>query len=35
MYIDSAAGAILVQLLFLVAVVAVLVWLFGRVTRRR
>lgn len=35
MYIDSGAGGILIQLLFLVAVVAVLIWLFGRAIRRR
>lgn len=34
-YIDSGAGGILIQLLFLVAVVAVLIWLFGRAIRRR
>jgi hypothetical protein len=35
MYIDSATGAILAQLLFLVVVVALLIWLLGRATRRR
>jgi hypothetical protein len=35
MYVDSGAGAILVQMLFWVVVVALLIWLFGRAARRR
>jgi hypothetical protein len=35
MYVDSAAGAILLQMFVLAVVVAVLIWLLGRAIRRR
>ncbi len=35
MYVDSAAGAVLLQMLFGVVMVALLIWLFVRATRRR
>jgi hypothetical protein len=35
MYVDSAAGSMLLQMFVLAVVVAVLLWLLGRVIRRR